>query len=63
MTITAAALRETADRPIDDPLPEGLPVIDEPGREIPVVDPQPPQAPRPLREPQSDPTTPRPADA
>jgi hypothetical protein len=63
MTIPAAALRETTDRPIDDPLPEGQPIIDEPGREIPVVDPRPPQAPRPLREPQSDPTTPRPADA
>jgi len=38
------------DRPIDDPIPEE-PVVDEPGRVIPVVDPRPSGAGRPVREP------------
>jgi hypothetical protein len=63
MTLAPYEFRETTDRPIDDPLPEGQPIIDEPGRQVPVVDPRPPQSPRPARDPQPDPGTPRPADA
>ena len=36
--------------PIDDPLPEGVPIIDEPGREVPVVDPQRRDVPEPRRD-------------
>jgi hypothetical protein len=43
------------ERPVDDPLPENSPIIDEPGREVPVVDPQRPDLPRPVREPQRQP--------
>jgi hypothetical protein len=63
MTGAPKLLADTLDRPIDDPLPEGLPIIDEPGRQVPVVDPRPPQSPRPARDPQPAPGTPRPADA
>jgi len=63
MAFASHRLRETSDRPIDDPLPEGQPIIDEPGRQVPVVDPRPPQSPRPARDPQPDPGTSRPADA
>lgn len=46
---------EGGERPIDDPLPEHSPVIDEPGREIPVVDPSRPDLPRPIRDPETPP--------
>jgi len=62
MTVAPHELRTTTDRPIDDPLPEGQPIIDEPGRQVPVVDPRPPQSPRPVREPQPEPGAPRPAE-
>lgn len=41
--------------PIDDPLPDGAPVIDDPSREVPAVDPRRPDAPEPVREPERDP--------
>ena len=61
MAVAPLVLR-TTDRPIDDPLPEGQPIIDEPGRQVPIVDPRPPQSPRPVREPQPEPGAPRPAE-
>lgn len=42
------------ERPIDDPIPE-QPIIDEPGRVVPVVDPRRPDAPAPVREPSPSP--------
>ena len=39
-------------RPIDDPLPDGAPLIDDPSREVPAVDPPRRDAPGPVREPQ-----------
>lgn len=55
---------DDGERPIDDPLPEHSPVIDEPGREVPVVDPSRRDAPRPVREPEPPPAQPqRKADA
>jgi hypothetical protein len=44
-------------QPIDDPLPDGAPVIDDPSREVPAVDPRRRDAPEPVREPQRDPKT------
>jgi len=43
--------------PVDDPspLPDGAPVIDEPDREVPAVDPRRRDAPEPVREPGRDP--------
>jgi hypothetical protein len=45
-------------RPIDDPIPEE-PIIDEPGRVVPVVDPGRPNAPAPVREPAPAPGSPQ----
>lgn len=42
-------------QPIDDPLPDGAPLIDDPSREVPAVDPRRRDAPEPVREPQRDP--------
>jgi hypothetical protein len=42
-------------QPIDDPLPDGAPVIDDPSREVPAVDPRRRDAPEPVREPRRDP--------
>ena len=39
-------------RPIDDPLPDGAPAIDDPSREVPAVDPPRRDAPEPVRDPQ-----------
>ena len=39
-------------RPIDDPLPDGAPVIYDPDREVPAVDPPRRDAPGPVRDPQ-----------
>lgn len=49
------ATRNTGDgrRPIDDPLPEHSPIVDEPGRETQVIDPSRPDTPPPVREPES----------
>jgi hypothetical protein len=41
-------------RPVDDPLPDGTPIIDEPDREVPAVDPRRRDAPEPVREPDHD---------
>ncbi len=41
-----------AERPIDDPLPD-KPILDEPGRLVPVVDPRRPGEGRPIREPEA----------
>jgi hypothetical protein len=40
--------------PVDDPLPDGAPIIDDPSREVPQVDPGRRDAPEPAREPESD---------
>ena len=45
-------------RPIDDPKPEE-PIIDEPGRIVPVVDPRRPDGPAPVREPAPSPGSPQ----
>ena len=56
----AAALSSPAFRfrgpPVDDPLPDGTPIIDDPSREVPAVDPRRPDAPGPVREPDRDPS-------
>lgn len=44
-------------RPIDDPIPEE-PIVDEPGRVVPVVDPRRPDGPSPVREPAPSPGPP-----
>jgi hypothetical protein len=44
--------------PIDDPPAGREPVIDEPGREIPAVDPRRPGEPRTIRDPKPDPQEP-----
>jgi hypothetical protein len=49
----ASRAEDDGQKPIDDPLPEHSPVIDEPGRQAPAVDPSRPDAPRPVREPDS----------
>jgi hypothetical protein len=41
--------------PVDDPLPDGAPVIDDPDREVPAIDPRRRDAPEPVREPRRDP--------
>ena len=47
--------------PIDDPEPPARPPVDEPGRELPAVDPRRPEAPEPVREPRRNPAAePRP---
>ncbi len=43
-------------QPMDDPLPDGAPLIDDPSKEIPAIDPRRPNAPQPVREPRPDPT-------
>jgi hypothetical protein len=45
--------------PVDEPPSVPEPVIDEPGREIPAVDPRLPGQPRTIREPGEDPENPR----
>lgn len=39
-------------RPVDDPLEDGVPIIDDPSREVPVADPRRRDAPEPMREPE-----------
>jgi hypothetical protein len=41
--------------PVEDPLPDGAPVIDDPSREVPAVDPRRRDAPEPVRDPQPNP--------
>jgi hypothetical protein len=41
--------------PSPNPLPDGAPVIDAPGREVPAIDPRRRDAPEPVREPRPDP--------
>ena len=41
--------------PEPNPLPDGAPVIDDPSREMPAVDPRRQDAPGPIREPRRDP--------
>jgi hypothetical protein len=53
--MTEPATPDGEERPMDDPLPE-RPIIDEPGRVVPVVDPRAPGAgqPIPVDEPRPD---------
>jgi hypothetical protein len=44
--------------PVDEPPTRREPVIDEPGREVPAVDPRVPGQPRRIREPSEDPEHP-----
>ncbi len=43
-------------RPVEDPVPDGTPIIDDPDREVPAVDPRRRDAPEPVREPDRDPS-------
>lgn len=43
-------------QPVDDPLPDGAPLIDDPSRELPAVDPRRRDAPEPVSEPRYDPS-------
>jgi len=52
----AQARRQPVDEP-PSPLPDGAPVIDDPDREVPAVDPRRRDAPEPVREPRRDPHT------
>ena len=51
----AVGRRSPVGDPNPSPLPDGAPVIDEPGREVPAIDPRRRDAPEPVREPRPDP--------
>ena len=56
-SLQADAQRPAIDDPSPSPLPDGAPVIDDPDREVPAVDPRRRDAPEPVREPRRDPRT------
>ena len=51
----AVGRRPAVDDPSPNPLPDGAPVIDDPDREVPAIDPRRRDAPEPVREPRRDP--------